>query len=318
MKLEIHVNEWEKVQLDKIARLIFDSRLETLGEINTVVIRLKSLRMELSPNPVYIIQAVEKEKLVGWLMLHLMNGSTVELNPGSLLKGHPVISTEMNFHKISSRLIEEAINWTKKEKFKKIDLTIPIEEEEAKNRDFLDLYGTYGFKKTYFCMQCELFEQKIDQVMIPEDFEIKQLKMLNHEDIYRCYYDAFNTGQSPFFFEQSETEKRDYFDTLLTEITLNEEASLAILKGNQLVGFTLVAPIFGETNKHLNCICIHPDFRKKGLGRNLLAATMKKIVKQGNRTMTLYTDVFNTRGIDLYQKNGFKEGGGTITYLWEE
>ncbi len=318
MKLEFSVKRWDNVELLEIAALISVLRSGYMGKISTIVTELEELRKDLEKNPAFIIQTRLEGNLVGWLMLYIMNNTTVELNPGSILNGHPIVLPERDFQKIGSKLIEEAINWIKENGFEKIDLTIPIEVQEYKNKEYQTLYESFGFQKTYFCMKCDLTKQKITQTMTPKGFKIRQLNNGNREDIYKCYYEAFNAGQSPFFFQQNEEERWDYFNSLLDLRTLKEDTSLALFKGSELIGFTFVIPIFGSLNRHLNCICIHPDYRKRGLAKLLLTHTMKKVVQQGNKTMTLYTDVFNTRGLDLYQKNGFKEGGGSITYIWEK
>ncbi len=317
LKLEFSVRRWDNVELLEIATLISTLRSEYMGKISPIISKLEELREDLEKNPAFIIETRLKGNLVGWLMLYILNDTTVELNPGSILNGHPIVSPDIDFQKIGSKLIGEAINWTKENGFNKIDLTIPIEVQEYKNKEYLTLYESFGFQKKYFCMKCDLTKQKISRTMTPKGFKIKQLKNGDQKDIYKCYYDAFNAGQSRFFSQQNEEEKRNYFNSLLDLRTLNEDASLALFKGRELIGFTFVIPIFGKMNRHLNCICIHPDYGKRGLAKLLLTHTMKRVVQQGNKTMTLYTDVFNTRGLDLYQKSGFKEGGGSITYIWE-
>ncbi len=159
-------------------------------------------------------------------------------------------------------------------------------------------------KNKYAEMICQLAEQPQTEILIPTGFEVQSLKDADDAALYQCYYAAFSAGDAAFFFEQSETERCEYFNTLCFEEACNEPGSSVILKGGEIIGFTYVIP-YGKGNCHISCMCIHPDFQRQGLGEFMLLYAMQEIAAQGNISITLGTDT-NMAAFQLYRKFGFK------------
>jgi ribosomal protein S18 acetylase RimI-like enzyme len=159
-------------------------------------------------------------------------------------------------------------------------------------------------KEKYVEMVCHLSEQTIGAVAPPTGFEVKPLSTAPVDDLYPCYYAAFEAGDARFFFEQSEEERREYFDTLGLERALNEPASVVLVKGQRIAGFTCVLP-YGEGNRHISCMCVHPDFQRKGLGKFLLRLVVNAVAQGGHETITLGTST-GMGAFHLYRKHGFE------------
>jgi ribosomal protein S18 acetylase RimI-like enzyme len=62
---------------------------------------------------------------------------------------------------------------------------------------------------------------------------------------------------------------------------------------------------YGEGNCHISCMCVHPDFQRKGLGKLLLRLIMNEAAQGGHKTITLGTNT-NMAAFRLYQQHGFK------------
>lgn len=157
----------------------------------------------------------------------------------------------------------------------------------------------------YVEMICNLSEHIVGEIVHPEGFQVKHLRDAREDELYSCYYGAFQAGDAPFFFAQSERERREFFDTLGYVDALTEPASLILLKNDQLVGFTYVLP-YGDGNRHISCMCIRPDFQSRGLGLFLLRLVMRTVAQGGLKSITLGTGTC-MRAYRLYSMNGFKE-----------
>lgn len=69
-------------------------------------------------------------------------------------------------------------------------------------------------------------------------------------------------------------------------------------------GIWLIAP-----EGHITNIAVHPDYRKKGIGKALLAHIIEKSEAEGMMRHTLEVRVNNHSAIALYRSFGFYEGG---------
>jgi ribosomal protein S18 acetylase RimI-like enzyme len=153
----------------------------------------------------------------------------------------------------------------------------------------------------------DLTEQAQIEGNLPEGFESKSLEDAKEDELYSCYYAAFLADDSQLFLEQSETERREFFDTLGFAQACNEPGSSMVLKDDQTVGFTYVVP-YGETNCHISCMCVHPNCQRQGLGSFMLYFAKREAASQGYKTITIWTEP-DMGAFQLYCKNGFKTMG---------
>ena len=147
-------------------------------------------------------------------------------------------------------------------------------------------------------------ERTQEELVPPLGFDISSLKKIVQDDLYPCYFAAFQAGDSQLFFRQSEEEWRDFFDTLGFDQAQDEPGTVMLLKAGQIVGFTLVVP-YGETNCHISCMCVHPNFQRQGLGSFMLNHAKVKAISQGYKSITLWTEP-KMGAFRLYHQHGFK------------
>jgi ribosomal protein S18 acetylase RimI-like enzyme len=144
------------------------------------------------------------------------------------------------------------------------------------------------------------------------ELDLHEIAHLTYDELYRCYHDTMTAGQSQFFFDQSETERRAYFGTFGKTYGQYEETSLVLVQNEQIIGFSYTIP-FGE-HLHLDWIGIHPDVRRRGLGRFLMLLLIKRATDAGFQTMGLSCDTGNTRAIALYRSLGWQQEDAEIKY----
>jgi len=305
--MEMSIHTWDEVDFQELAAAMHPARAHHKKTIQLLVHEF--LRWRYSEPPV-VICARSHNELVGWLMLHTTSPAMAEINPGPF-GGHPVVRGSSE---VRACLIKEAISYATARGFEKIDLTISMEEPSEQFKTYESQYTACGFEPFYFCMKCILSEQEYSGFEVPAGIEIKQTTQVSEDDLYHCYCDAFSAGEAEFFFDQTEDEKWEFFKELSPSEALIEECSLVFIKDQHVVGFTYLLEYGGEENSHLSLICIHPDFQGQGLGKALLFTTMKKAARK-YRAMTLYTEA-DTSALELYRACGFREGGGSITYIY--
>lgn len=277
-------------------------------------------RLEFDRPPV-IIQALSSGKLIGWLLLFLHDNKRGEINPWAL-NGHPLIIPGTSHRQVTDKLLEKAVTFGKQKGLTRIELAFrrppknSVEIYEKNKR----LYESLGFQfaSETAIMRVILASLGFKDSRIPAEYSISPLTETDDEKLYKCYYETFRTGQDRFFFDQTDTEKRAYFESIFDKSEpLNSAASLVLTKNDRIIGFTLVRPTHGEGNVHLWMFGIHPAHRRKGLGKALLRHLIWKSQQQGFRTMSLACEPINQPAYKLYSSHGFKEEFRKIEFTWK-
>ena len=79
-----------------------------------------------------------------------------------------------------------------------------------------------------------------------------------------------------------------------------------------VIGMIVVWLILDEA--HIATIAIHPDYRGRGLGRQILITALRECAAQGARSATLEVREHNQIAIDMYRKLGFMVAGRRKRY----
>jgi ribosomal-protein-alanine N-acetyltransferase len=110
---------------------------------------------------------------------------------------------------------------------------------------------------------------------------------------------------------------REAFDDLF-DLTkpFNERASLVLVRGGQVIGFSLVRPRFEEA--HLAIFGLHPDYRGRGLAQALIQESMRTVRDQGTETMSIGVDAANIPAVRLYEKVGFTPVSRMVVHSWKK
>ena len=313
MKISIHM--WDKVNLDLVARLTYTVRGGHWTGSSAIQEIVGWLQNEFAARPRLAVLAHAEDALVGWLMLVIGDAGTAEINPWQL-GGHPIVAPDRDARTVGAQLLQAATHWAGEKDLRRLTLAAPMPGGEA-DPEQEAWYRAQGFdvQLRYVEMRCYLSEQAIPAVQIPPGLSVKLLRAASEEALYACYYDAFENGDARFFLAQDEPERKAYFDTLGLPEAQDEPASLILTNDQRLIGFTYVLP-YGAGNRHISCMCVHPDFQGRGLGKLLLQLIMRQAIKDGHQTLTLGTET-EMRAFELYRKHGFEITEGSVIYAWQ-
>ncbi len=316
--MRIQIEAWERVDLLSLAALTYAAKQDEMEiEADRAIAAIFDwLCVKFAQQTRMAVLALSGSELLGYLMLVVQNPARVEINPW-FLGGHPLVAPEQDQRALGSQLLREAVAWAGDEGFECIELSVDRDARSARHE--LEAqnawYQSLGFhvREEHVGLLYMLAEQERPGVALPSGFELQPVLEVDQEALYRCYYDAFNAGQSGFFFDQSEREKRTHFDTFGELYGIVEETSVALLHAGRIAGFTFVMPV-NETHVHLDWMGVHPHYRRRGLARFLLEFVIDASAAQGVQTMSLSCDVGNTRALELYRCSGWQEMELGLTY----
>jgi len=98
--------------------------------------------------------------------------------------------------------------------------------------------------------------------------------------------------------------ERSFFE----EITKNKIARYAVAENcGQIIGYAGVWLVTDEG--HITNVAVHPDFRRKGIARELVSSLMESSGKEGIKSYTLEVRISNEEAIELYKNLNFKACG---------
>ncbi|MGY5853903.1 MAG: GNAT family N-acetyltransferase [Candidatus Thorarchaeota archaeon] len=312
------IKEWKEVNLRELAEVAYSSMHHaglTLKVAQSIEDTENWFREQEFSEGTVAVLSYTNSQLVGWMILVRQDESSFTMNPWGM---HPFVSPEHDRREVSSSLVKHAVEWAEGEEFSTIQFYAQHswEKDDEVQESFKELYNLQGLaaKTVSVDMKRGLAESELSSIKCPKGYQLVETKRFDNDTLYSCYYDAFEDEGLTLFVQQSDDERRAYFDDLAS-MNLNPKTSLAIEREDQLIGFSFVIP-YGDENQHLTCICVHPEFGSKGLGRCLLNAIEREVQKQGSKTMTLYTD-HGIRAFDLYIKSGWEVTETYTQYVWQ-
>jgi len=80
----------------------------------------------------------------------------------------------------------------------------------------------------------------------------------------------------------------------------------------KLIGMVVVWLIVDEA--HVATLATHPDFRRQGIGKRLLAHALLRMIEDGARTSFLEVRESNIAAQEMYRKFGYEEAGRRRRY----
>lgn len=81
---------------------------------------------------------------------------------------------------------------------------------------------------------------------------------------------------------------------------------LKAVMGDRLIGFVIGDPNYWERVGWIATICVHPDYRQRGIGTALLAKC-EETLRESKIRLTVRAS--NTTAISLYRKQGYQQVG---------
>ncbi|MDK2833278.1 MAG: [ribosomal protein S18]-alanine N-acetyltransferase [Methanolobus sp.] len=97
---------------------------------------------------------------------------------------------------------------------------------------------------------------------------------------------------------------------------LNNPGFVVYEKEGLILGYAMVGDSRGKA--HLQNIAVHPDFRRQGIGTELLEWCIDLVRLYGYREMVLEVREKNTGSQAFYSNNGFKVSGTVAGYYMDD
>ena len=315
MTLCISVIDWNELDLERSAAFILSAK--RAAGLNLPDRSMEVIRNELKEiwNPKAAILAHSADEWFGWLAACEDEFNHLLLNPGKL-GGHPIIKPGTDREVISREMIRKVLIWAGENGYAGIQVIVPLLEEGEDFHQEETFYHSLGFDTLlrYVDMVLQLSDVKIQKTELPDGLQSLPLDQAGEEELLDLYLTTFAEGDARFYFTQSEEEKKAYFKTLGLSAALAEPGSGILRDRSRLVGFLYALP-YGESNLHISCMCVHPEYQSKGLGGFLLNRVIEKAQISGCQTITLGTET-EMRAYQLYKTSGFQTQQGSRIFTW--
>ena len=314
--MDVMMNIWDDVDIRELAHFAF--RIQN-AEVQMSTPTLEHIEQHLDhiskTCASRVVTAHSEDMLLGWLYL------IIEY-PKLVLMGdwHPLVFPGDKERETAARLIEESIEYTRRERRERLEVALPGITEKN-NHVFTkqkEWYESQGMEKVSeeISMECVL-TGSLDDVKFPEGVNLKLLTEIDNDTIYPYFYETFLASKNMLWLDQTAEQRRVTFDYWFNRSRpLNEKASIILMSDQQVLGFSVIRPT--AEGVHLEPFGIHPDYRKRGLGRALLLQSMKIAAQQGLKIMSLEVNIENRPAYQLYRSAGFKELDRSIVYCWKD
>ncbi|MHA2210292.1 MAG: GNAT family N-acetyltransferase [Candidatus Thorarchaeota archaeon] len=297
--MRISIQKWKDIDVSNHITMLEELWLQSRGDKNSIGESLEHLSFPLSS---VVVQALEDERLIGWLLLVPSNSKRVLVNPFGV---GPLVQKSYEWEEVAAILVSKAIEWTRCNDFTNVEFWLES-SDDGLTGELEDTYNAIGlpFEGESVDMLLDLTTCDFAEVVLPNDMGLKSVCDVDKDELYDVYYDAFETENARFFLAQTKVERRQYFEEL-SQMDLNQDASLALFSADsQVLGFTYVIPQ-DDVDHQLTCICISPKVTGQGLGTLLLKSTLNELLLQDCTSVGLFTDS-EMRAFHLYKKLGWK------------
>ncbi|HZP67048.1 MAG TPA: GNAT family N-acetyltransferase [Rudaea sp.] len=109
------------------------------------------------------------------------------------------------------------------------------------------------------------------------------------------------------FLAQIEAPPLERIRGFVRESVASDVAQFVALDGSRVVGWCDVFPAWAETVKHCGTLGMGllPDYRGRGIGKDLLTACLAKARDNGITRVELEVRADNQRALNLYERMGF-------------
>jgi ribosomal protein S18 acetylase RimI-like enzyme len=87
-------------------------------------------------------------------------------------------------------------------------------------------------------------------------------------------------------------------------------------KAKNLIGLILCSRVRGDVG-HVTQVCVLPEYRSRGIGESLLAATVGSLRKRGFSMLSLTVTEANARAVALYRRLNFESKRVFDAFVWE-
>ena len=274
----------------------------------------KYIRGAFAADPFHYIFARKNDELVGLAGCYGFSESMVYLEPW-----HPLVIPGSHYDDIFQLLVKESIKHTKAIGRGRLEVFLMelTDDIRFEYEQVGPLYEAGGMKRghEWSHMVCDLTSSTLKQPDVPEGFSLKPIVEVDNEEIWPTYNETFLSSGDRRYLNQTEEQRRENFNDFFSRSKpIEKDASLLLYAGDQIVGFHKIN--LYEFGGFVNGVGIHPDYRRRGLGRLLMTSSIVRAAENGMKDLILEVDIDNHRAIALYEQLGFKKDKGSISHVW--
>ncbi len=306
------------VDIHELAAFIYQMRHT---EIDNRGMTLEGLENKLTSDwkPIGYVLARSKGELIGLVHLFRMSDSDlIGINPGSILSNHPLVSSKCDNNMISAALVEAAKRFIIQKGFNALYIDIPWDPTAPQEpyNVYRERYGKLGFEVIQQVRQMNRrLPAVLPSIIPPPEIELAQVQTVDEGELYQCHHDAYMEGEAHYFHKMDESEKQTDFARIFAPNIRKHPGSLVLTHEGHVIGYCL---LFTEGSfSELMSLAVHPDFRRRGLGKFLMSECIQRAADEGITVMHLIVDIKNKTASALYRQFGFEDIGGNMTFKWK-
>jgi len=316
MAIEIEVLKPESVDVQEIVPFIFEAQQqldEQLRSGNTEE-EIERFVKGAAQVPFYYVLAYDGNKLVGLAGLYVLSESMVYLDPWN-----PLVLPRADSDDIFRRLVKKSIEHTQSIGRNRLEVFLmELTDDIRSTYDRVrPLYEAGGMRRgnEWTQMWCDLSMSTLKEPVLPEGFTLKRIIEVDNEEIWPTYNETFLSSGDNRYLSQTEAQRRESFDDFFDRSkSIEEDASLLLYDKDKVVGFMKIN--IYDIGGFVNGIGIHPDYRRKGLAKKLMTASLVRAAENSMENVVLEVDIENKHAIRLYEQLGFKSRRGSISHIW--
>jgi ribosomal protein S18 acetylase RimI-like enzyme len=274
----------------------------------------KYIRGAFAADPFYYIFTRKNGELVGLAGFYGFSESMVYLEPW-----HPLVLPSTHYSDVFQLLVREGIELTQTIGKSRLEVFLMelTDDIRFEYEQVGPLYEAGGMLRghEWSHMVCDLSSSTLKQPDIPEGFSLRPIVEVDNEEIWPTYNETFLSSGDRRYLNQTEEQRRENFNDFFNRSkSIEKDASLLLYAGDQIVGFHKIN--LYEFGGFVNGVGIHPDYRRRGLGKLLMTSSIVRAAENGMKDLILEVDIDNQRAIALYEQLGFKKDKGSISHVW--
>ena len=318
MEIQIQIQPCSNLDMKELASFTFNA-LQAAPESRSEERTMKRVEGYLQEiwdyGKAVILTARAGGRLVGWLCLWEVSTDMMYIDSWD-----PVVHPDFEEDEVASALIKKSIEYTRTQGRKRLEIFLMgmTDDMQPRYKKYQTWYESQGMLQggKWAYMVADLTTIKSGDELLPQGFTLRPLVAVSNDEIYGCYYETFMASGDRRFLDQTDEQRRGNFEVFFDRSKrIEEDASLLLYYGEHIAGFIIIT--FIEEGGFINGIGIHPNYRRRGLGKTLMLSSMKRAAKNGMKTLILEVDIDNYGAINLYRRVGFKKTQGSISHVWK-
>ena len=312
--VNITINNWSEDLLQELSEFTISIWKEKRPELQVERLVNWFKNLDLKYSPIALIAKVKKE-IIGWIFFVQMTATEAEINPWAL-NGHPIVIKEYEDRfLVSKSLIAEAIEYSKTKGINRTELSFRDNSNEMKI-----CYEDLGL-----CLieqNCHMRQELLNETEYIKQFneyEIIPISQIDKNEFFQCFLKTFRASKDLWLTDKTDVEMQNYFNEVILadDFPLIESASIGVLSNNQLIAFSIVRESHGENNGQLWIMGVDSNYRRKGIGREIIHYIKSILIQEGYKSTSLNVNLANIPALNLYLSEGYEEVWIQTSYTWK-